>query len=161
MLYLVVAEPAWFGRVEVVGTFTAGFALDDAVARELAGITNSHVSFLCPRLCGSSLSGDARDALSAASATADGVSGLVGTINATPAVHTMGLAQYVGSRYSLGSTANDVSLVLLKDWAPTAQALTDIDWALGWAAAVTLGVGIIGAIVYSRRVARPLMLLPS
>jgi PAS domain S-box-containing protein len=152
-LFLLVAEPAMFGSVEVIGTFTAGFSLDDGVATELAAITNSDVSFLCPAVCGSSLSAQARRELSDAVASRPDS---LGSTNSAPALHTIGRAEYVGARYSLDAAGQQASLVLLKDWGPTAQALREIDTALAWVTALTLTVSVIGTLVYSRRLTRPL-----
>jgi hypothetical protein len=43
-LYLTVSEPALFAS-EVLGSLTIGFALDDAVAKELATVSGAEVSF--------------------------------------------------------------------------------------------------------------------
>jgi PAS domain S-box-containing protein len=153
-LFLLVAEPAMFGTMDVIGTFTAGFALDDAVATELAAITNSDVSFLCPAICGSSLSVNARRELTG---LIDSQPEALSTTNRAPALHQIGPATYVGARYSLDAVEGQhVSLVLLKDWAATAQALQAIDRSLGWVAGLTLVVSVIGTVVYSRRLTRPL-----
>jgi PAS domain S-box-containing protein len=143
-----------FGTMEVIGTFTAGFALDDAVAGELAAVTNSDVSFLCPAVCGSSLPAEARrDLTDLLGSRPDAL----GSTNSAPALHTIGRGEYVGARYSLDAAEGQrVALVLLKDWAPTAQALREIDTALGWVTALTLAVSVIGTVVYSRRLTRPL-----
>ena len=153
-LYLVVAEPAMFGAVEVIGAFTAGFRLDDSVATELAGITNSDVSFLCPTVCGSSLPAGARGELVKLLERSRDV---LRPTSAPPALHTIGQAEYVGARYTLDSIpGQEVSLVLLKNWAPTARALREIDVALAWVTVMTLGVAIGGTLVFSHRLTRPL-----
>ena len=69
-LVLVVSEPALFAD-EVLGTFTVGYTLDDADARELAQVTHCEVNLIAAdHLSGTSLNGAGRAEL--ASLLADG-----------------------------------------------------------------------------------------
>jgi signal transduction histidine kinase/ActR/RegA family two-component response regulator len=152
-LYLAVSEPARF-TTEVLGTFTAGYRLDDRAAAELASVTNSEVTFVCRGLCGSSLPAAQRAALAADLAHAPST---VGLTDAAPALRTLGGVSYVGGRYRLETAGGEpVSLVLLRDWAPTAATLRQIDLAMLGTAAVVLVIGLAGAFVFSRRLTQPL-----
>jgi PAS domain S-box-containing protein len=154
-LYLVVAEPAMFGNVEVIGTLTASFRFDNAVASELAAATNSQVSFVCGAICGSSLSdAAARELSSLLSRQRDAL----GTPDMDlPGLRTIHGTQYVGGTYSLaGAAGHEIALVLLKDWTPTAQLLRQIDAALFWVSLLTLAVAFAGTVVFSGRLTRPL-----
>jgi len=152
-LFLVVSEPARFAS-EIVGTFTAGFALDDAVATDLALVTNSDVSFVCPQLCGSSLSGTPRTALAAV--VAGRISDL-GVTSAAPDLRLVGDVRYVSGVYPLRADAQSAAaLVLLKDWAPTEAALGRIHSALLSVGAVTFALVVFGALGFSRRLTRPI-----
>ena len=149
-VYLAVAEPALFGS-ETVGTFTAAFELNDAVARELSLMARCDVTFLCGQdeVCGSSLPSEDRAAV---------VARLGGGSRAvapdSPALYRFGKAAYVGGIYSLG--AADARLVLLQDWAPTERTLDEIHDALVWVAVATFGIAVAGMLVFGRRLARPL-----
>src|SRR5260370_6674513 len=64
-LFLIVSEPARFAE-EVLGTMTAGFAIDDGVAGELADLAHVEVNLVAgDRLAASSLRGGPRDAVAA------------------------------------------------------------------------------------------------
>ena len=154
-LYLVVAEPAQFAE-EVLGTLTAGFRLDDEVAKELAVITHGEVSLVCgPALiCGSSLPADARAALTALLREGGGE---LGRIDGAPARRTIGRTVYVGAMYPLPSgSASAARLVLLQDWTPVAQMLSGIRVALAQVGAATLLTALGAAVVFSRRMTRSL-----
>ena len=94
-LFLVVSEPAMFAS-ETVGTFTAGYRLDDAVAAELAVGTNSEVSFVCGGLCGSSLPAATRRELNDALAERPDA---LGSSDSVPVLRRIGGTPYVGGRY--------------------------------------------------------------
>ncbi len=138
---------------EVVGTFAAGYRFDDALAAELAGITNTDVSFLCPAVCGTSLSAGARSSYRVTRTQARRSR----PTSATPALQTDQPADRPRRPYTLASLPRqELSLVLLKNWAPTAQALREIDVALAWVTAITLGVALVGTMIFSHRLTRPL-----
>ena len=64
-LFLIVSEPARFAE-EVLGTMTAGFAIDDGVVAELAELAHVDVNLVAgDRLAASSLRGEPRAALAA------------------------------------------------------------------------------------------------
>src|SRR6185436_11166109 len=97
-LFLVVSEPARFGE-EVLGTMTVGFALDDAVAQELAEATRCDVNLVSGvRLVASSLRGRKREALAAvlANAGAD-----AGAVDPKAGVRTIGGDRYVEGMFPL------------------------------------------------------------
>jgi PAS domain S-box-containing protein len=155
-LFLVVSEPAMFAT-EVLGTITAGYKLDDAVATELSLETHCDVTFVCAgnQLCGSSLRPDQRTSLAALLA-AD----RAGVAGARDDEITLGADAFVSGIYPLGAARGaGVELVLLRAWATTQQAL---DRMLGWFLAI--GVGMLaltlgGSLLATRWLTRPLRLL--
>ena len=158
-LFLVVAEPARFAE-EILATFTAGFRLDDDVARELAVTTQGEVSLICgpAAICGSSLPSDARVALAALLRAGQGL----GPVNGAPVRRQIGRTVYVGAMYTLqASAASGPRLVLLQDWTPTAQTLHGISLALSGVGAVTLFTALVAAVLFSRRMTRSLRQLAS
>jgi signal transduction histidine kinase len=157
-LYLTVTEPALFGGEEVQGTFTVGYRLDDDVAEELAQMARCDVTFVCAdgRLCGTSLQGDDRRAIAA---LVEREPARLEAIGATPALHRIGDAEYVGGAGPLGTSAE--RLVVLQDWSPTRRTLAQLRSALVWVGLVTFGVAIAGTIVSGRRLTRPLRDLAS
>jgi hypothetical protein len=161
-LFLVVSEPATFAE-ELLGTFTAGYLLDDAVANELARVTRCDVSFVCAdnRLCGTSLSADARSVL--ASRLESDIAPL-GRVDASPELRSLGATSYVGGLYTLGAveqpgTLEHARLVLLQDWSPAERAVTAMNRALLWVGVATFGVMVGGTLVFSHRMTRPFRML--
>ena len=165
-LFLIVAEPATFGAREVLGTFTVGYRLDDEITRDIALVARSEVSLLCEdgRLCASSLSGLPRDVL--ARLVRDQPDTL-GPIDARPALHRVGGTSFVGGVYpltvggigtdgSVGAALTGARLVLLQDWSPTEQALSQIQNAMLWVGFGTFLVALASGLVFSRRMTRPL-----
>ena len=154
-LYLVVSEPARFAD-EVLGTMTAGYKLDDRVAKELSLVTHTEVNLVCPgkRLCGSSLPGPQRaDLVSALS------SGLPRIGDDTPSRRRIGRADYVSAVYPLipaDTARRRGQLVLLRAWAPTQHAVDQMGGRLMWVGIATIAVTLAGSIVVSRRLTRPL-----
>ena len=155
-LFLVVSEPAMFAE-EVLGTITAGYRLDDAVASELALATHSDVNLVCSggRLCGSSLRSPAREAL----VPLLGQTAWLEGIGNAPALRKVGRESFVSAVYPLGAPGRAAAggeLLLLRDWAPTERALNDMErWFLLIGAAVLI-VTVAGSLVVSRRLTRPL-----
>jgi PAS domain S-box-containing protein len=161
-LFLVVSQPALFGQ-EVLGTFTAGFRLDDAVATELSLVTHCDVNFICAgnQVCASTLPARVRPALQSLAAQhgPDPVQ-----ISPAPARYTLGETTYVGATYALtsrlagagGRVADTARLVLLQDWTPAERALAAIRGALLWIGLVTFGVAVLGTLVFTRHMTRPL-----
>jgi len=151
-LYQVIAEPAMFDRNEVLGSFTALYVLDDAVAGQLAREADCDVSLICEdgRICASSLPAGPRAAL-VADLAADPRA--LGGVDDTPALRSVGDASYVGGVYTLRDTAR---LVLLQDWRPTEEAVAKIHGAVLWIGIVSFGVALVGTLILGRRMTRPL-----
>jgi putative nucleotidyltransferase with HDIG domain len=155
-LFLVAAEPARFGE-EVLGTLTAGYPLDDAVAAELAQMTGCEVTFAFQgRLCGSSLRGRARGALE-------------GLIKAVPPaqlpsprmtlIRQLAGSPYVSSTCALlpgAPAAEDGRLLLLQPWGSTQKFLESIKAALAMVLGIAFAVALGGGLVITRRITRPL-----
>ena len=154
-LYLVVAAPAVFAE-EVLGTLTAGYRLDDGVARELSQVTGSEVSLLAGHsISGTSLDPDARAALAALVASAP-----IQSSDDRVFAPTQRLGgRYIARTYPLLSNQQldgAASLVLLEDWQPTQRFLDEVKRQLFWIAAITFCLMLGGSVFGSRRVTRPL-----
>jgi signal transduction histidine kinase len=153
-LYIVVSEPARFAD-EVLGVLTAGYAVDDQVAEELAQRTRTEVSFMADgRVVGSSLSPSER-ALADETRAVD--SGSDQLFRPSPLTSNM-RGEYVAQAYPLGALDGPKpnSIVLMADWRPTERVLEQTRTRLLWVAVATFGVAIGGMLVLSRRVSRPL-----
>jgi PAS domain S-box-containing protein len=159
-LFLVVSEPAMFAE-EVLGTITAGYKLDDAVASELSLETHCEVNLVCAdnRLCGSSLPADQRAILTTLlAADARGL----GKAGDTPALRQIGPASFVSGVYPLRETrtgAEPAEIVLLRAWAPTQRALDDMQRRFVLIGVAMLALTLGGSLLVSRRLTRPLRLL--
>jgi len=155
-LFLIVSEPARFGD-EILGTLTVGFALDDAVARRLAEVTHSDVNIVAGhRLSASSLTGANRLALGRLVST-DGWLSLPGDVGG---VQRVGDGQYVVGIFPLSSSDDNDSvgrLLLLHSWRPTQQFVDDVRRRLLAAGAAIFALTVGGAVLFSRRMSRPLM----
>ena len=155
-LFLIVSEPARFGE-EILGTLTVGFALDDGVARRLAEVTHSDVNILVGRrLSSSSLTGANRLAL-ARLVSAEGWLARAGNVGA---VQRVGDGDYVIGSFPLSSIGDNDAvgrLLLLYNWQPTHQFVDDVRRRLLAAGAVIFALTIGGAVLFSRRMSRPLM----
>src|SRR6185436_2475803 len=166
-LFLVVSEPARFA-VEVLGTMTVGYALDDAVARELARATHCDVNLVAgTRVAASSLGGVERRALAALVASANSAG-----LGAEPAVRTIGGGRYVAGSFALlkdhpfdsarpdgvaqGRPAAPGRLILLQDWRPTQQFRDELRRQFFGAGAIVFGFALAGGVFFSRRTSRPL-----
>jgi PAS domain S-box-containing protein len=159
-LFLIVAEPVRFTD-EVLATFTAGYLLDDAVARDLKLVTHVDVSFVCSgsSVCASSLSTALRKALSDALAAEPGA---MGEVNGQPQRHNLDGGVFVGGSYPLRAGAlPGPQLVLLQDWSPTEQALRQMQMALLGVGLLTFVVALGATLVFSSRLTRPLRDLSS
>jgi PAS domain S-box-containing protein len=153
-MYLVVSEPAMFIEGEMIGTLTAAYRLDDALARELARITRCDVSFVCgSRLCGTSLGASAEITLAGMLAN-DGSA--LGAVGATPERRRIGDRVFVSALYGLRPDAAEAKLALLQDWTPTARAAQQLSAVLAGIGGVTLVVALVAGFVFSRRLTRPL-----
>ena len=155
-LFLVTSEPAKFAEMEVLGTVTFGFPLDDRVAQELAHITRADVSLVTGnRLAGSSLTAPEQQeviaALAAGSLTeADGVS---------PQLRTIGSRRFVEGTYPLFRQQPTAvgHLVLFQDWAPTQAFLDELRNTLLVAGVGGIILALAGGMIFSRQATRPLM----
>jgi signal transduction histidine kinase/ActR/RegA family two-component response regulator len=153
-LFLVVSEPARFAE-ETLGTLTVGYALDDAVAQQLAQVTHSDVNIVLGRhLAASSLTGDARTALA-------GLVAIEGTLSTgdAPRMHRLAGGDYVAGAFPLspnGEGAGAGRLVLLQDWGPTNRDLAQLRRQLFGAGAVIFIIALSGGLVFAWRVSRPL-----
>ena len=151
-LYLVVSEPAMFGT-EVLGGVVAGYALDDAVAREIARVTNCEVNLVAgARVVASSLPDEERVALEA----------LLGnptrsTDPAVPAVEQrLGRSHYLQGVFPFLESRAEASLVLLRDLQPTRQAVAETRARLLWLGGAVFLVGVAGSLCFGRAATRPL-----
>ena len=151
-LYLVVSEPARFAE-EILGTMTVGYALDDAVAKELARVTHCQVNLVSgSHISGSSLPNVERAAL--ARTMYDGAA----------APLSLAEIRLAGGRYIRGSfplvpnqdrTAPE-RLVLLKPWQPIQQFIDAIQTQILVAGSVVFVIAIAGGLLFSRYVDLPL-----
>ena len=153
-LYLVVAEPAMFAD-EVLGTLTTGYALNDAMARQLAQTTAHDVAFVTgSAISGTSLAPAPRMRL---------VEQLRDTTDPLrPEVVRLldlGNQQYVTAAFPVSNNAGlpgSGRLVLLASWAPTQAFITQIRHALLLTGAVVFALALAAALFVSRRLSRPL-----
>ncbi|HYN06738.1 MAG TPA: PAS domain S-box protein [Vicinamibacterales bacterium] len=175
---IVVAEPVK-SATDVVGSLTAAYRLDDAVAGELSKLTGGEVAFICAdrMLCGSSLSESRRIALAALlerarqSPPVDAPPGhwdLAGTTFvagvyglSADALRTGGSDKPASAQRAARATDSHTRLVLLQDWSSAERVLMQIRTALTWVGIWTVGVAVGGTILLSRRLTRPLRDLAS
>jgi len=153
-LFIVVSAPARFAK-ETLGTLTVGYALDDAVAQQLAQVTRSEVNIVVGRqLSASSLTGDERTALASVIAT-----------ETSPPADGPGRTQSLGGReYFAGSfplspnSALDRTgrLILLQDWEPTNRYLAQLRNQLFGVGAVIFAMALAGGLLFAWHVSRPL-----
>jgi PAS domain S-box-containing protein len=156
-MLLVVSEPAMFGEVEVVGTLTAAYRLDNATARDLAVITHCDVSFLCgTRVCGTSLGVGAEAALAAMLSNGSAGPPALGAPGASPARRKIGDMTFVGGVYPLKAASPDATLALLQDWSPARHAINQLYLVLFGIGGVVLAIALVGGFAFSRRLTRPL-----
>ena len=153
-LFLVVSEPARFAE-ETLGTLTVGYALDDAVARQLAQVTHCEVNIaIGRRLAASSLTGGERTALAGQLPVNEPV-----VLGGAPPVERLGASEYVAATFALSPAhAPDAAgrLVLLQDWAPIRQYIDQLRRQLFAAGLAIFAVALAGGLVFARRVSRPL-----
>src|SRR5262249_52336805 len=136
-LFLIVSQPARFAE-ETLGTLTVGYALDDAVAQQLAQVTHSEVSIvLGQQLAATSLAGERRAALASLIA-------MEGTLPIEqPRRYRLADGDYIAAAYPLSPNGEGVGagrLVLLQDWAPTNRDLAQLRRQLAGAGVLIFGV---------------------
>ena len=154
-LFLVVSEPAVFGE-EILGTLSFGFALDDAVARELAAVTHSEINLVVgTHLSGSSLAVTERSMLTAQ---------LAGWAVERPRAVSLralgpGGREFVTGIYPLVRDRESESanrLVLFQDWRPTQLFVNEIRRQMLEGGLVVLAFALSSGVIFSGRVTRPL-----
>jgi len=152
-LFLLVSEPARFAD-EVVGTLTVGVALDDAVASRLAELTNSEVTLVADRhLYASSLTGATRAALSALVVSDTSLASSAGAVRN----RMVGGREYVYGEFPLDDGQHGRSrLVLLQDWEPVRQSVTELRFRLLGTGLAIFAVAVGAGVLFSRRMIRPL-----
>jgi len=152
--FLVVSEPARFAD-ETLGTLTAGYALDDDVARRLAEVTHCDVNIVVGRrLAASSLAGGRRMALEDSLARDESAAESV-----SPRMERLGDGTYVRAVFGLSRDRSvDAAgrLVLLQDWEPTSRYLAQLRRQLAFAGVAIFAVALAGGLLFARRVSRPL-----
>ncbi len=155
-LFLVIFEPARFAE-ETLGTLTIGYALDDAVAQELAELTHSEVNLATDGgdISGSSLPqaarGELRELMHSSPPQQEQDGSLV--------VRRVGNVPYIAGTFPLSSdrAPDDAGrLLLLQDWRPTQQFLDDLRRRLLLAGFGTFALAVAGGVAFSRRMSRPL-----
>ena len=155
-LYLVVSEPATFAD-EVLATLTAGYHLDDTVARELALTTRCDVNLIVGgRLSGSSLAAPQRAALEQ---LLESDPNAAGRLEAPAEPRAVGTLRYVGGTYALhpdGAAPSAGALMLLQDWEPTQKFVDEIHTRVLWLGALTFGLALGSGLLVSRSMTRPL-----
>ena len=155
-LYLVVTEPATFAN-EVLATLTAGYQLDDTVARELALTARCDINLIVRRrLSGSSLALPQREALVAMLGDAPDA---MGRLRQVAELRSVGDAYYVSGTYPLHPDAAGAAagaLVLLQDWNPTQRFVDEIRTRVLWLGSATFMLALASALFVSRRMTQPL-----
>ena len=154
-LYLLVAEPATFGD-EVLGTLTTGYALDNAMASEVARTTGRDVALVTDDgVSGSSLGETGRARLTEvlhAEHSPLRKSGIVARMR-------LGDEEYAGAAFTLaspGTRATTGRLILLESWAPTAAFIDQIRSRLLWAGGALFAFAVGLSVFLSRRMSQPL-----
>ena len=154
-LFLVVTEPALFGD-EVLGTLTTGYALDNAMADEVARTTQRDVALVTgATVSGSSLPQEARLQLASVLHSEENPF----TAPAVVRLARLGAEEYAAASFPLMSSPDGIpagQLVLLESWAPTKAFIAEIRAWLLWTGAVVFLLAVSISIVVSRRLSRPL-----
>jgi signal transduction histidine kinase len=152
-LFLVVSEPALFAS-EPLGSMTIGYALDDAVASELAGIAQAEVTFVVDgRLTGSSLPESSRAQVGRALASGELREQVV---PAGP--WSLGGTRYVPGMFplALGDAPAAGRVVLLRDWSATERFLATLRLRLLQGGAGIFALALAAALVFARKTTRPI-----
>jgi signal transduction histidine kinase len=147
-LFLTVSEPARFAE-EIVGTLTAGFALNDAMASHLADFSQGEVNFLVDEhLYASSLTGPRRAAMQelVAKRRLD---------RSSSAPQAIGDGEYVAGWFRPSADSIE-QVVLLHDWGPTRQIVSDLRSGLLGTGVFVFVLAIGAGVIVSRRMTRPL-----
>jgi PAS domain S-box-containing protein len=152
-LFLLVSEPARFAE-ETLGTMTVGYLLDDPIAEDLAKITHAEITLVATTgISGSSLERSAREQLNKLLREGTLETGDSLTIRELDEVpYATGTFPLVPDRAS----ENAGRLVLLQDWRPTRRFLDELRQRLFAAGLLTFALALVGGVVFSRRMSRPL-----
>jgi PAS domain S-box-containing protein len=152
-LYLVVSRRAMF-LDEVIGALTSAYRLDDEMARGLAQITRSQIGFVVNgAISGSSFQGAQRQAFE------DTVRRGIPASSGDMSEWRVAGAPYVGAAFPLGIGGGQAAagtLILLEEWTPTEHFIQDIVTQLSWAGGAVFALAVMGSIIMSRRMSRPL-----
>ncbi|MBM3779255.1 MAG: PAS domain S-box protein [Acidimicrobiia bacterium] len=155
-LYLTVTEPALFAD-EVLGTLTAGYRLDDNVARELALASRCEVTLLVEgRPSGSSLPPGAQQALLD---MLDRDGDALGRLRDPADLRSLGQTSYISGTYPVtrdDSNGTAGRLVLLQDWAPTQAFIDQVQVRILQAGGTMFVLALAAGLVVSRRLTGPL-----
>ncbi len=153
-MFLVVSEPARFAE-ETLGTLSVGYALDDAVAQQLADVTHSDVNIIAGRsLAASSLTGAERAGMERMIARGDGLAAAE-----SPRMQTFGGTEYVAAAFPLSPAPSADApgrLVLLQNWGPTRSYLLELQRQLLYAGLLIFAIALAGGVLFAHRVSRPL-----
>ena len=168
--YLLVSEPALFAD-ERLGTLSIGYALDDAVAKELAAISGAEVLFVAGgAVSGGSLDAAARRDVTAALARGGTFDHVVGRDPQTfgdghwmAAMFPLALGEADAAATALGPGRADAGeqVVLLRDWSVTERFVADLRRQLLAIGAVSFVVALVVGLLFSRRTTRPIRELAS
>lgn len=156
-LYLTVSEPALFAS-EVLGSLTIGYALDDAVAKELATISGAQVSFVAGQeLSGSSLEGPARAEMALGLIRGYWAAGVVeGPRQVGGHPYIPGMFPISAGNASSEASSVSGSVLLLGDWMETERVLEELRWQLIEAGAVAFVLALGAGVVFARRTTKPI-----
>ena len=151
-LYLVVSQPARFAQ-ETLGTFTVGYALDDAVARELAQVTHSEVALVV----GSQVTATSLPDAERADMARLLANGQMPSLGSNTRIERLGARDYVAGAFPISARAGGPGrLLLLQDRTPVQLYLSRLQRQLFAAGAIIFVVSLAVGLVFARRVSRPL-----
>jgi signal transduction histidine kinase len=152
-LFLVVSEPALFAS-ETLGSMTIGYALDDAVASELAGLAQAEVTFVVDgRMTGSSLPESARGQAARALAR-----GQVREQRTSTDLWALGGRRYLPGMFplSLGDAPAAGRVMLLRDWSATERFLATLRLRLLQGGAAVFVLALAASLVFARKTTQPI-----
>ena len=161
-LYLVVSEPVRFDPEEVLCTLTFGYALNDALAQRLKHGASCDITFVYgQKVSGSSLKGGVRRMLQR---ILQDWPQMLGEAESPSKLQRLAGEWCVVRRFPLGDPADTGGLgylVLLESWQPTQRFLDHVHTGLLLVALGILGFALLGSLVVSSRVTRPLLEIAS
>ncbi|MQA29848.1 MAG: PAS domain S-box protein [Luteitalea sp.] len=153
-LVLVVSEPALFAN-EVLGTLTVGYALDDAIAQELAQVTHCEVNLIAAdQLSGTSMTGTGRAELAGLLAAGK----LQPQASQALDMQSIGGRRYLSGAFPLSPDRPSIGtdrMLLLQDWEPTELFLSGLRRRFLRAGGVIFLLACAAGTLFSRSVTRP------